>query len=64
MKNRPSKLTLGKETLRALNPLTDEDLAQVAGGSTGEGTRSGLSPCRRYFTLHCSVAGGRGTCTL
>jgi hypothetical protein len=54
---KPSKLSLSTETIRRLDALSTEELAQVAGGGT-----TGYSPCRNYATLYCSVGGGRGTC--
>jgi hypothetical protein len=54
-----AKLSLSTETIRRLDALSTEELAQVAGGGT-----TGYSPCRNYATIYCSVGGGRGTCTL
>jgi hypothetical protein len=55
-----SKLTLSKETVRRLSPVSDEELAGVAGGDVSGTTGYGM--CRKYATIYCSVGGGRGIC--
>ncbi len=57
IKNKQSKLTLAKHTIRQLNALNNDEIAQAAGGGT-----SGYGMCKNYATLYCSVGGGRGTC--
>jgi hypothetical protein len=57
MKNKQSKLTLTKDTVRQLSALNSDEVAQAAGGGT-----SGYGMCKQYATLYCSVGGGRGAC--
>jgi hypothetical protein len=59
MKKKQSKLTLAKNTVRQLNVLASEQIAEVAAAGTHA---TGYGMCRRNVTFYCSVGGGRGIC--